>query len=73
MNSADLAIIAVAAVSLADGYWHHRFRMGVADRVRVVNPVKQPQPQDRETGAAEAPQAATETPKIGPASLGNVA
>jgi hypothetical protein len=39
---AVIAIIAVTSVSLADGYWHHRFRMGVADRVRVVNPVKPP-------------------------------
>ena len=42
MNPSDLAVIAIAVVSLAHGAWNHRFRMRVADRVRVVNPPKAP-------------------------------
>ena len=53
--TAVIAIIAVTAVSLADGYWHHRFRMGVADRVRVVNPVKPPAPAKREADVQSPP------------------
>ena len=53
--TAVIAIIAVTAVSLADGYWHHRFRMGVADRVRVVNPVKPPAPTKREADVQSPP------------------
>ena len=52
--TAVIAIIAVTAVSLADGYWHHRFRMGVADRVRMVNPVKPPEAPKRDTEAVKA-------------------
>lgn len=40
MNAADLAIVAIAVVSLAHGHWHHRFRMGMVDRIRVVSPPK---------------------------------
>ena len=42
MNPSDLAVVAIAIVSLAHGAWNHRFRMRVADRVRVVNPPKAP-------------------------------
>ena len=59
--TAVIAIIAVTAVSLADGYWHHRFRMGVADRVRMVNPVKPPEAPKRETETKT-----TATEELGP-------
>ena len=62
MNTADLAILAVTAVGLADGYWHHRFRMGMADRVRVVNPARQPEPPKQNT--------ASEPARTGPVPLG---
>ena len=40
MNTADLAVVAVTALSLAHGCWDYRIRMRMADRVRVVSPPK---------------------------------
>ena len=54
MSTADLAIVAIAAVSLAHGGWEYRIRMRLADRVRVVNPPK-PQQQAQDSEAAENP------------------
>ena len=56
MNPADLAVIAVTefplmAVALAVVVTNHRERMAVADRVRLVNPVKAPVPPVAETAA----------------------
>jgi len=42
--TADLAIIAMAAVTLVDRFLDHRHRMKIADRERLVGPVKAPQP-----------------------------
>jgi hypothetical protein len=42
--TADLAILALAAVTLAQMALDHRHRMKVADRERLVGPVKAPQP-----------------------------
>ena len=48
--TADIAVVAIAALALTDTVLNHRFRMKVADRLRVVNPAKaQPAP------AAQAP------------------
>ena len=41
MNSADLAIIAMAVVSLASIARDYKVHMKVADRLRVVSPPKQ--------------------------------
>ncbi len=38
--TADLAVVAIAALALTDTVLSHRFRMKVADRLRVVNPAK---------------------------------
>ena len=48
MNTADLAIVAMAVVSLASIGRDYRLHMKVADRLRLVNPPKaaaQPAPQ----------------------------
>lgn len=42
MNPSDVAVIAMAAVSLGIGYWNWRVQMKVADRLRIVNPPKAP-------------------------------
>ena len=57
MSSADLAIVAIAAVSIAHGCWDYRIWMKMADRVRVVNPPKQQQ--DTPDSAAKAPDGKT--------------
>lgn len=44
MNTADLAILAVTAVGLANAAKDYRIQMRVADRLRLVNPVKPPVP-----------------------------
>ena len=44
MNPSDLAIIAMAIVSLASIGRDLKVQMKVADRVRVVNPAKAPVP-----------------------------
>ena len=61
MNPADLAVIAVTefplmAVALAVVVTNHRERMAVAGRVRLVNPVKPPEPKP-DADAAKAPAA----------------
>ena len=38
--TADLAVCAIAALALTDTVLNYRFRMKVADRLRVVNPAK---------------------------------
>lgn len=38
--TADLAVAAIAALALTDTVLNYRFRMKVADRLRVVNPAK---------------------------------
>lgn len=42
MNTADVAIIAVTAVGLANAYWNWKVQMKVADRLRLVNPTAPP-------------------------------
>jgi hypothetical protein len=54
LSTADIAVIAIAAVSLAHGCWDYRIRMRMADRTRVVSPPKQQQ-QDQPDAAANAP------------------
>lgn len=54
--TADVAIIAMAVVSLAAIADNHWFRMKVADRVRLVNPVKPP--------ARAVPEAGTAAPAV---------
>jgi hypothetical protein len=44
VNPSDLAIIAMAVVSLASIARDYKVHMKVADRLRLVNPVKAPQP-----------------------------
>ena len=44
MSTADLAILAVTAVGLANIVRDYRVQMRVADRLRLVNPVKAPAP-----------------------------
>ena len=43
MNSSDVAIIAMAFVALASICRDYKVHMKVADRLRIVNPVKTPQ------------------------------
>ena len=50
--TADLAVIAMAVIALADAVLDHRFRMKVADRLRVVNPAKA---QQQETVSQDKP------------------
>lgn len=47
--TADLAVIAMAVVTLVNGALDHRHRMKVADRERLVGPVKQPGTPKQET------------------------
>ena len=49
--TADLAIIAMAAVTLAQMAFDHRHRMKIADRERLVGPAKQPVERKREDEA----------------------
>ncbi len=44
MNTADLAVIGMAIVSLASIGRDCRLHLKVADRLRLVNPVKAPAP-----------------------------
>ena len=56
MLTADLAIVAMAAVTALQTVLDHRHRMKVADRERLVGPVKAPQPKGgtaAEDGKAE--------------------
>ena len=50
--TADIAVVAIAALALTDTVLNHRFRMKVADRLRVVNPAKAQQ-QDAQAPAVE--------------------
>ena len=56
MSTADLALIAMAVVALASIGRDYRLQMRVADRLRLVNPVKQGAP-PKDAPAAEQPQA----------------
>jgi hypothetical protein len=56
--TADLAIIAMATVTALQVILDHRHRMKVADRERLVGPVKAQQPK----GTAEAKAGDTTTP-----------
>lgn len=44
MSTADLAVIAVTVLGLANVWATYRVHMRMADRVRVVNPAKAPEP-----------------------------
>ena len=44
MNTADLAVIAVTVLGLANIARDYRVQMRVADRMRLVNPAKPPAP-----------------------------
>ena len=59
--TADLAIVAMAVVSLASLGRDYRLQMKVADRLRLVNPARPPAPPKRD--------AASEPAKTGPVSL----
>ena len=61
MSTADLAIVAMAVVSLASIGRDFKLHMKVADRLRLVNPVKQPEAPKLDAAAAPA--------KTGPVSL----
>lgn len=64
--TADLAVVALAALALVDTVLDRRFRMRVADRLRVVNPAKT-QPGQRgsvQTAPAEPETAAPGLPKV---------
>ena len=61
MSTADLAIVAMAVVSLASIGRDFKLHMKVADRLRLVNPAKQPEAPKRDTAAEPA--------KTGPVSL----
>ena len=57
MNPADIAIVAVTVTGLANVWVTYRLHMRmvekVADRVRVVNPVKAPAPEAEAGNVAE--------------------
>ena len=55
MNSADLAVIAVTVLGLANVAKDYRVQMRLADRLRLVNPVKQPEAPKQETAAGVPP------------------
>ena len=61
MSTADLAIVAMAVVSLASIGRDFKLHMKVADRLRLVNPAKVPEAPKRD--------AAAEPAKTGPVSL----
>ena len=50
-TTADLAIIAVTVLGLANVARDYRVQMRVADRMRLVNPVKAPAPPVADTAA----------------------
>ena len=52
--TADIAVLAMAAVALADMILRHRHDMRVADRLRLVNPAKAPAQPAAEAGTAAA-------------------
>ena len=52
MSTADLAIVAMAVVSLASIGRDFKLHMKVADRLRLVNPVKAPARPAAEANAA---------------------
>ena len=52
MSTADLAVIAVTVLGLANIARDYRVQMRVADRMRLVNPPKAPAPPATETAAA---------------------
>ena len=54
VNTADLAVIAVTVVGLANVAKDYRVQMRVADRMRLVGPVKPPAP-DKAAVAASKP------------------
>jgi hypothetical protein len=43
VNVADLAVIAVTVIGLANVGANYRVQMRIADRLRLVNPAKQPE------------------------------
>lgn len=53
VNPSDVAIIAIAVVSLAHVVADYRVRIRVADRLRLVNPPKQQEKPDAESDAAK--------------------
>ena len=54
MSTADIAVIGVTVVGLANAYWNWRVQMKVADRLRIVNPAKAPaEPKAEPAQAAE--------------------
>lgn len=55
MNTADLAVIAVTVLGLVNIAANHRVHMRMADRVRVVNPVKPPAEPKRDAAAVTPP------------------
>ncbi len=57
MNTADLAVIAVTVLGLVNIAANHQVHMRLADRVRVVNPVKPPAEPKRGDEAKAAPPA----------------
>jgi hypothetical protein len=61
MNPADLAIVALTVVNVVATVTNHRHRMKIADRERLVGPVKAPQP--KHEAGAEAPAADDEEPR----------
>ena len=65
MNPADLAVIAMAAVTLLQTILDHRHRMKVADRERLVGPVKAP-PQPKRDADAKTDDATATTPALVP-------
>ena len=56
MNTADLAVIAVTVLGLANIARDYRVQMRQVDRMRLVNPVKPPAERKRDT-EADAPKA----------------
>jgi hypothetical protein len=67
--TADLAVVAMAAIALVNAGLDHRFRMKVADRLRVVNPPKQQSKPaseaSSETGTAEKLPSILDLPRAG--------
>ena len=70
MNVADLAVIAVTVVGLANVAKDYRVQMRIVDRLRLVNPVKPPEAPRRDAEASKVPTAGDV--KTGPVPLEKV-
>ena len=59
MSTADMAVIAITVIGLANVAANYRVQMRVADRLRLVNPAKQPEAPKQAAAAEPADDAQT--------------